>query len=175
LHQNVPSQAPHDPPGVERVPITFEAALEPDREELFLPGTQMRRVVHKEQGGGHPAIVYPASGQIIAVDPDIPPDTQRVRFRAVGVNGDARWRLNGEPLADATAWRPAPGRWRLVLEDAAGVALDEVEFEVRGAPLDTQGAAGARNAVGGNGARIDPAGAAPDSPANPSQPSATRP
>ncbi|HXV07038.1 MAG TPA: penicillin-binding protein 1C [Burkholderiales bacterium] len=176
LHQNVPSHAPPDPPGVERVPITFEAALEPDREELFLPGTQMRRVVHKGQGGGHPAIVYPASGQIIAVDPDIPPDTQRVRFRAVGVNGDARWRLNGEPLADASSWHPAPGRWRLVLEDAAGVALDEVEFEVRGAPADVQGAADARNALGGgNGARVDPAGTAPASPANPSQPNRSSP
>jgi penicillin-binding protein 1C len=125
LHQNVPSHAPHDPPGVERVTVTFDAALEPDREELFLPGTQMRRVVHKGQAGGHPAIVYPARGQIIAVDPDIPPDTQRVQFRAVGVNGNA--------------------------------------------------AAGARNAVGGNGAGVDPAGAAPVSPANPSPPSATRP
>jgi penicillin-binding protein 1C len=176
LHQNVPSQAPHDPPGVERVPVSFEAALEPDREELFLPGTAMRRVVHKGQDGGHPAIVYPASGQIIAVDPDIPSDAQRLRFRATGLDGDARWRLNGELLSDASSWRPAPGRWRLVLEDAAGATLDEVEFEVRGAPVDVRNSADAGDGVNGDGSgRVHPARAGTASPANPLQPSEPRP
>jgi penicillin-binding protein 1C len=176
LHQNVPSHAPHDPPGVERVPVTFEAALEPDREELFLPGTAMHRVVHKGQDGGHAAIVYPASGQIIAVDPDIPSDAQRVRFRATGVDGAAHWRLNGELLTDASSWRPVPGRWRLVLEDAGGATLDEVEFEVRGAPVDVRNGVDAGDGVNGDSrARVHPAKAGTASPASPWQPSETHP
>jgi penicillin-binding protein 1C len=176
LHQNVPSNAPSDPPGVERIPIVFEAALEPDREELFLPGTAMQRVVHKGHDGGHAAIVYPASGQIIAVDPDIPPDAQRVRFHATGLNGDERWRLNGELLIDASSWRPAPGRWRLVLEDAGGGALDEVQFEVRGARADDADGVDPGDRVNGQrGGRVHPAPADVASPGHPSQPSETRP
>ena len=174
LHQNVPSHPPPDPPGVERVPVRFEATLEPDREELFLPGTELRRVVYKGHDGGRAAIVYPSSGQIIAVDPDIPPDAQRLRFRAVGMNGDARWRLNGELVDDGSAWRPAPGRWRLVLEDASGAALDQVEFEVRGASAGVPNGADHREAVNGDGgAGVQPPGAA--SPARPPQSNEIRP
>jgi penicillin-binding protein 1C len=135
LHRSVPSAAPADPAGVVRVPITFEAALESDRDELFLPGTQLARVVPKDPGTQRASITYPARGQIIAIDPDIPADAQRVEFRAQGAGSGSRWYLNGMPVDGAPQWRPQPGHWRLGLHDASGSLLDEVEFEVRGAPL----------------------------------------
>jgi penicillin-binding protein 1C len=135
LHRAVPSAPPADPGGMLRVPISFEAALEPDREELFLPGTQLARVVPKEGAARRPAIVYPARGQIIAIDPDIPASAQRVEFRAEGVQTGSRWYLNDMPMDDAPLWRPLPGQWRLSLQDASGVVLDQVEFEVRGTAI----------------------------------------
>jgi penicillin-binding protein 1C len=132
MHQSTPSHPPHDPPGVKRLAIVFDGGLEPDREELFLPGTELTRVTRKDAQGVRARIVYPSTGQIIAVDPDIPPDAQRVAFRAQGAPPGARWRLEGQ-LLDADTWRPAPGHWRLILESAQGETLDQVQFEVRGA------------------------------------------
>ena len=85
-----------------------------------------------ERGAG--AIVYPADGQIIAVDPDIPGEAQRVQFRAEAAPARAQWRLNGKVRGRSAVLAPwSPGRWRLALETAEGTTLDAVEFEVRGA------------------------------------------
>ena len=132
LHRGLPGGTPADPPGVVRMPVTFEAGLEPDREELFLPGTQLARIAPKSGPARRPAIVYPARGQIIALDPDIPLEQQRVEFRADGAAAAAHWLLNGTPLEGAPYWRPLAGHWRLALVDASGTLLDEVEFDVRG-------------------------------------------
>jgi penicillin-binding protein 1C len=132
LHHAVPGTPPPDPPGVQRSPVTFEAALEPDREELFVPGTQLAHVAPKSGQARAPSIVYPAAGQIIAIDPDIPAAAQRVEFRAEGAALDSQWRLNDLLVETAPLWRPEPGRWRLSLHDANGVRVHEVEFEVRG-------------------------------------------
>ena len=69
---------------------------------------------------------------MIALDPDIPFEQQRVEFRADGAAAAARWLLNGTPLDGAPYWRPLAGHWRLALVDASGTLLDEVEFDVRG-------------------------------------------
>ena len=65
-----------------------------------------------------PRITAPAPGTIIALDPDIPPRHQRVRFSADGAQ--VRWRLDGKPLANGpqTQWLPWPGRHTLQLADA---------------------------------------------------------
>jgi penicillin-binding protein 1C len=123
--------APPVPAGVETVRVDFEPAVEAPRDELFVAGTGLAHVEAKAPEKTHPGIVYPGRGEVIAVDPDIPSDLQRVRFEAVGVSADARWELNGEPVADAL-WRPRPGKWLLSLHDAAGHKLDELSFEVRG-------------------------------------------
>ncbi len=132
LQRGMPSGAPPEPAGLEHVQVTYEGGLEPDREELFLPGTALARVAYKGQAPAHAAIVYPANGQIIAVDPDIPAEAQRVEFQADGGAAGLQWRLDGEPVPGAPFWRPVPGRWRLTLEDGDGAILDEVRFEVRG-------------------------------------------
>jgi penicillin-binding protein 1C len=134
LHQNVPSQPPNAPPGVERAHVVFDGELEAERDEVFLTGTAVQRVTAKGDAPARPSIVYPANGQIIAVDPDIPPDAQRVRFQVSGVDGVGLLRLNGEPVAAAQEgfWSPHAGRYVLTLHDARGRELDRVEFEVRG-------------------------------------------
>ena len=123
--------APPVPAGVETARVDFEPAVEAQRDELFVAGTALAHVEAKAPEKTHPGIVYPGQGEIIAVDPDIPSELQRVRFEAVGASADAQWRLNGEPVADAL-WRPRPGKWLLSLHDPAGQKLDEVRFEVRG-------------------------------------------
>jgi penicillin-binding protein 1C len=78
-------------------------------------------------------ITEPATGTIIALDPDIPPNRQRLRLAAQGQ--DLRWRIDGKDFAkgNQTQWLPWPGRHRITLVDAQGRVLDEVRVEVRGA------------------------------------------
>ena len=124
--------APPAPAGIETAQVGFEPPVEAPREELFLSGTAVDRVVVKPEEATHPSIVYPGAGQIIAVDPDIPADRQRVRFEATGAGAGAQWRLNGERVQDGESWRPQPGHWLLTLHDPEGNQLDAVRFEVRG-------------------------------------------
>ncbi len=84
------------------------------------------------------SIVYPADGQIIAVDPDIPADSQRVQFQAqaspAGLELGARRGAGGRRGCGALVTL-VQGRHRLGLLDAGGTTLDSVEFEVRGSPV----------------------------------------
>jgi len=81
-------------------------------------------------------ILAPASGTILALDPDIPPEHQRVWFEAAG--GQALgWRMDSKRLGVGTrlAWLPWPGRHTVELIDAKGRLLDTVHIEVRGAGI----------------------------------------
>jgi penicillin-binding protein 1C len=148
LNADAPAQPPAAPADLERTAVTFGGDLEPPREELFLPGTAVARVLPKASEPGAASIVYPADGQIIALDPDIPPEAQRVQFQAQAAPAGASWQLDGEPVVgegtgEAPAlWPPAAGGHRLGLFDAAGRQLDSVEFEVRGAAATTAAGAG---------------------------------
>ena len=126
------SAAPTVPPGIDSLQVSFDPPAEAPREELFLTGTAVDHMEAKPAQATHPSIVYPGPGEIIALDPDIPGDRQRVRFEATGVGPEAQWRLNGEPVQDGDFWRPQPGKWLLTLHDADGRQLDVVRFEVRG-------------------------------------------
>jgi len=104
------------------------------REEWFLAGTEPLRIEAIEERAGA-RIVYPPTGSLLAVDPDIPRDSQMVLFEASSPKDSIRWVLNGKRLADEgkiVKWVPKPGKHRLVLQDAAEKQLDAVEFEVRG-------------------------------------------
>jgi penicillin-binding protein 1C len=151
LHRGLPSSPPADPDGVVRTLITFEAGLEPAREELFLPGTELAHVAPKGGGAQLAAIAYPADGQIIAIDPDIPAPAQRIEFRTDRPAPGTTWRLNGEPLPEPPYWRPLPGRWHLGLHDATGRLLHEVWFEVRGSALPPASPAPPHAAAAGSG------------------------
>jgi penicillin-binding protein 1C len=121
---------------VRAVRVDFGADQPSARQEWFLAGTETAAVRPKAASGSLPRIAYPATGAVIALDPDIPQTRQRVAFRMRPPGGDYRWRLNGRdlPTRDGLAlWAPQPGRHRLDLVDARGKFVDQAEFEVRGA------------------------------------------
>jgi len=140
----VRSDPPSMPPGVEMRRIRFEPPFEPARQEYFLAGTGQDAVRANTAALGRlgvqaaPSrlhrIAYPGMGTIIALDPDIPVDNQRVVFKAGDrLPGGWQWRLDGKTV-DA-AWFPMPGRHVLELLDIEGRVADKVSFEVRGAQL----------------------------------------
>jgi penicillin-binding protein 1C len=171
LHRAESSQAPVPPPGVMQLATRFAGergeAVEAPRSEWFIDGTG-QALFAMDSGAtparinwaaGHkaskktdfpaespPRIVSPATGTIVALDPDIPPDRQRVRLRA---DRAGRWLIDGKPLtsgADA-AWLPWPGRHVVRLLDESGKPADEIRLEVRGAGVKTPQKSGLNAAV----------------------------
>ncbi|MDB5964143.1 MAG: pbpC [Polaromonas sp.] len=82
-----------------------------------------------------PRITAPTSGTIIALDPDIPPNRQRVSFSAEGAG--LRWLIDGKPMGKGASaqWLPWPGRHVVRIVGTHGEVLDEVRLEVRGAGI----------------------------------------
>ncbi len=134
--------------------MTFAQQLEAARAEWFLPGTAQDTFAINSIADNDPftlgrgqkslknvntgpsqatRITAPADGTILALDPDIPPARQRVRFTADAPG--ARWLLDGKPLGSGPTvqWLPWPGRHRVALIDAGGQTIDEIRLEVRGA------------------------------------------
>lgn len=146
LHRAQPSVAPLQPASVLRQPITFEASssaedassgvVDVPRQEVFLAGTQQAVWSLSQTRGGQGAeraIQSPAHGAIFAIDPDMPPQVQRIALRTAYRGG--QWWLNGKRLGGASLrhWQPWPGRHVLSLHNPQGQVIDEVRFEVRGA------------------------------------------
>ena len=141
LHAREPSRAPAPPPGVVQVPVRFGGELEAPRHEWFLSGTEQRLFAPDATANDTSyRITAPADGSIIAIDPDIPPNRQRVRFEAQGQR--LQWRIDGKVFAhgNLAQWMPWPGRHVIELADARGEVLDRVRLEVRGAGVLAPGA-----------------------------------
>lgn len=140
LHQNRASRPPPPPQGLERRRIVFAGGVEAPRMESFLPGTALSRVEPASTDASpRSRILSPAPDTVIAFDPDMPPDNQRLVLRA-DAGGRApeslRWHVGNDQAAQGARvyWRPRPGRHRIVLSDAEGAVLDEVMIQVRGLP-----------------------------------------
>jgi penicillin-binding protein 1C len=158
LHKTEPSRAPKPPPGLVNARVDF-AGTEAARDEWFIAGTEQAQFAinsgaacaRTDCGKGLKGlknitseisstdtvakITSPANGVIIALDPDIPPNRQRLTFTASG--GNVAWRIDGKALARGpqVQWLPWPGRHVVHLTDATGEVLDEIKLEVRGAGL----------------------------------------
>lgn len=135
LHRHLASRQPELPRGAIRAQVRFEKDLEPARAELFLPGTALTRVASKSVEATRVSIAYPGNGTIIALDPDIPEQVQRVRFTMRPEVEGYRWQLNGTILQSGpstTLWRPEAGLHTLGLLSAMGQLADQIRFEVRG-------------------------------------------
>ena len=130
LNANSPDLPPKLPANVMR------AASAPGATELFLSGTETSGATLKPAAASRPQIAYPRDGEILSLDPDIPPASQRVRFEAAPENKTLRWSLTeakGGNAISASWWQPQPGKFTLALIDANGKQLDTIKFEVRGA------------------------------------------
>ena len=146
------------PAGGDGDSATASLPLEAARTEWFVPGTQQSVFAINNVAGGalsvsaggqkrsKPAepqadlgparILMPVHGTVIALDPDIPPQSQRLRLQAADLAAPRlAWRMDGKPLGRGAVleWLPWPGRHTLELVDAQGQVLDTVRFEVRGA------------------------------------------
>ncbi len=142
LHAHVPSRPPAPPAGLQAASVQFAPPIEPARQEWFLPGTVQTLFALQNPPV---RITTPAPGSIVALDPDIPAEHQRLSLRAQGEYADGQrlhWRI-GERLVGHgphAEWLPLPGRHEIELLDAEGRVLDQVRIEVRGAMLATPSA-----------------------------------
>jgi penicillin-binding protein 1C len=131
LHKDASSAPPPAPKGVLVREVVF-----PDegvtRQEWFLKGTETD-VVRKEDIPASAKILYPALGEVIALDPDIPPGRQRIFFESSSRGCDYRWMLNGQDLgcADKVSWPPERGTHNLALADGDNHVVNDVTFTVR--------------------------------------------
>ncbi len=129
LHRNRTSRAPKPPPGIMAMVVSPNSG----RQEWFLKGTEQAIVPGEEDPGLH--IVYPPTGTIVALDPDIPIQEQRMFFEARPHDDRLRWLLDGQDIGGAGAlllWAPVRGKHKLALVGASARTLDSVTFEVRG-------------------------------------------
>ena len=136
LYHGNASASPKPPLAVIAQQVRFSPAIESPRTEWFLAGTEtaeIRLVANSTDQQVHARILYPTNGTIIAMDPDIPVNHQRMQLNARG-SAQVVWAMDGNPIGDGTdiGWTPTGGRHRLVLSDAQGNELDAVSFEVRG-------------------------------------------
>lgn len=148
LHAREPSRAPAPPPGVVQAHVEFGPGadggpLEAARDEWFLQGTEQPLFALDTGMAGSAAsarITAPSDGTIIAVDPDIPPLRQRVRFESEGRG--VQWRIDGKHFArgNSAQWLPWPGRHVIELVDSTGKVVDQRRIEVRGAGVVTKSA-----------------------------------
>jgi penicillin-binding protein 1C len=138
LHQNDPSIKRETFSSLIRREIEFPHDIVPSREEWFIRGTEPNS---KEQriGPFHSRIVYPPSGTVIALDPDIPSELQRIFFISQTSENDFRWVLNGAPMeavGKTIPWTPKAGKYFLAIADGEEKILDYINFEVRGPEAD---------------------------------------
>lgn len=136
LHAGAPSRAPRLPAGVMRLQVAFDDAVEPARNELFVAGTEQPRWRTSAQMTGATqrfGITNPRDGSLFALDPDIPPAAQRIRFEGQA----GTWVLDGKRIGQGAAigWAPWPGRHELKLLGRDGREIHVVRFEVRGASV----------------------------------------
>lgn len=134
LNDRFGSEAPRRPPGVAARAVHFPRSLEADRTELFLAGTEpdtsaLRLDAHRVR------IASPADGSTIALDPDIPPERQRVSLTASRGARGLHWILDHRDLGAGGAplmWTPVAGSHELWIADSSERPLDRVRFIVRG-------------------------------------------
>ncbi len=133
LHANAPSARPMLPTGIVRGTVASASQSDSQRQEWFIDGTQSehRALALRIE---RLSIKVPIAQTIYAIDPDIPPQLQRIAFEAAGEPTDGlRWVLNGRDMGAGSLlrWQPAPGRYQLVLK-SGDKQIDAVQFSVRG-------------------------------------------
>jgi len=136
LHKDGPAMSRRQPDGVIAKKVKFNNASETGRTEWFIKGTEPEFADLEDNNTAYGTrISYPVQGMIIALDPDIPKDRQRVFFEANSVSGPYSWMLNNKLLgksSDIISWSPSAGEYTLSLVGPDSRVVDYVDFTVRG-------------------------------------------
>ncbi|MCC2595369.1 penicillin-binding protein 1C [Pusillimonas sp. MFBS29] len=145
LHRKQGSKQPAMPASVSAATVTFQHGIEPGRRDFFLGDTAVDEVRlaqgYVPTGKGFPKISTPASGTILALDPDIPAGHQHALLRATNVADQTAtrvfWQVDGKLVGRGgkAYWAPRPGRHAVRLLDEGGEVLDQVQIEVRAGRL----------------------------------------
>ena len=138
LHRDVSSIEREAHSGLVRKRVEFSEDGTASREEWFIRGTEPN-LINQRTGQFNPRILYPPPGTVMAVDPDIPRELQKVFFVSQVHEDHFRWVLNGSVLEDtgkAIPWIPREGKYHLAIADKDENVLDYVYFEVRGPGTD---------------------------------------
>ena len=125
---------PPRPAGVEQRQVSFANDIEQPRRDYFLAGTAMSRIAFAPAESRRPRITNPVTGSVYAIDPDIPPDRQRLAVTVSGSVVAHRLLLDSRDLGTAEATPQilaAPGQHRLRLVDLGGRVVDQVRFTIR--------------------------------------------
>jgi penicillin-binding protein 1C len=129
LHRGSTSKAPQPPRNIIAGTSTGDRASR----EWFIRGTELAVAAGVANPAAH--IAYPVPGTIVALDPDIPAEEQKLFFEAQPGDDSLHWVLDGHRIGSAGAlllWSPVRGKHALALVDAGDHKVDEVTFEVRG-------------------------------------------
>jgi penicillin-binding protein 1C len=133
LHRNQSSHPPLPPAGLVQKTVKIPSIAQ-ERKDWFIAGTETMKV-EPAAGRALSRIVYPANGTIVALDPDIPVNTQKMFFEASPTTGNLEWFLDGQSIGQAAGlipWAPQKGKHVLKLMGKDDGELDSVSFEVRG-------------------------------------------
>jgi penicillin-binding protein 1C len=134
LHRDDVSPKKGPPARIVKREINFPQGVEASREEWFIQGTEPHSK-DKRIGQFNQRIVYPPSGTVIALDPDIPPELQKIFFICQTNEEGLRWVLNGHTMSKVGSilpWTPRAGTHALTLCDREDRIVDSIHFEVRG-------------------------------------------
>lgn len=132
---------PLRPATVQAQPVQFSEGLEPERIEFFLGDTGQAVFAASASLPGQARIAVPVDGTVLALDPDIPADRQRMPLRAVDVLSrpveQVHWWLDGRfyGLGAVSDWAPSPGHHVFELQDPQGQVLDRAGVTVRAGGL----------------------------------------
>ncbi len=127
----VSAAPPPMPKGVVQANIQF-GDEDTARREVFLRGTEIAHIRAVPPGTRRARLLRPASGAIIALDPDIPFERQRIAIAAQNLGPGMVLELDGQNVDNNSLWFPLPGQHQLILLDENRQKLDQIEFRVRG-------------------------------------------
>ena len=135
LHTTVGSRGPKPTSGVLAKAVHFKDGIEPGRQEWFINGSEPEIAVALNTRHEKPAIIYPAGGSIITLDPDIPEEHQRISFQVQPGGRTFAWLLNNRLISagmkSTLLWKPERGNHILTVTDKDQRVLDSVTFIVR--------------------------------------------
>ena len=138
LQEDHPALPPPLPTGLEHRAIRYEPPIEPGRQEVFLAGTGQDVITLAQAEARQVRIEGPGNGTVLALDPDIPPDRQQVRFQATAIRPGLIWRVDGQAPEPAWVqpdgnllWPPRRGAHRITLHAEDGRILDAVFLTVK--------------------------------------------